>query len=120
MGGRTQIFWKMAVSPAFSSYSFGGSIYDDVYSFRTLGKPAYHGPSPWPLGAVQLMLEHNQKQESRVLDHLSESFFMSRESPLCPSWVLSPYDLGKFKIQAIARAQWTKEPGLGIEDTVCV
>lgn len=110
----------MAVSPAFSSYSFGGSIYDDVFSFRTLGEPAYHDRSPWPGGAVQLMLELNQKQESGVLDHLSVSFFMSRESPLCLSGVLSPYGLGKFKIQALARAQWTKEPGLGIEDTVCV
>ena len=84
MDGQSQIFRKMAVSPAFSSYSFGGPIYDDVYSFRTLGEPAYHGRSPWPRGAVQLMLEHDQKQESGVLDHLSVYFSNVQRVPTVP------------------------------------
>lgn len=70
MGGRSQISRKMTVSPAFSSDSYEGSIYDDIHSFRTLGEPTYHGRSMWPGGAVHLMLEHKQKEETRVLYYL--------------------------------------------------
>lgn len=80
MGGRSQISRKMTVTPV----SLGGSIYDNVYSFRTLGELAYHGRSMWPSGVVHFMLEHKQKEETRVQYHLSV-YFSNVQSPHCAS-----------------------------------